>query len=98
MGTFDSDSTSAWWKFKRLQDLVCEDFGNRAANIRAAQAAFEGTLFERQPAVERKAIEMWQTDRDAARKCLTEYCADTSAQACREADRMTAQFTAHNPP
>jgi len=93
MDTFDSDSTLAWWKFKRLQDLVCEDFSNRVANVRAAQAAFEGELFKRQPAVERKALELWQTDPDQARKYLTEYCADAAARACREADRMMAQFT-----
>ena len=92
MGTFDSDSTLAWWKFKRLQDLVCEDFGDRVANVRVAQTAFEGELFERQPVVERKALELWQTNCDAARKYLTEYSAETAARACREADRMAAQF------
>ncbi len=93
VGTFDTDQTQAWWKFKRLQDLVCEDFGNRIADVRGGQAAFEGALFERQPTVERKALELWQIDRDAARKYLTEYCADTAARACQEADRMTAKFT-----
>lgn len=90
-GTFDTDQTKAWWKFKRLQDLVCEDFDNRIAVIRPAQAAFEDTLFKRQPEVERKALELWRTDRDAARKYLTEYCAETAARACRQAERMAAQ-------
>lgn len=93
VGTFDTDLTQAWWKFKRLQDLACEDFGNRIADIRSAQAAFEGSLIERQPAIERKARDLWRTDRDAARKYLTEYCADTAARACQEAERMTAKFT-----
>lgn len=91
-GTFDLDQSLAWWKFKRLQDLVCKDFSNRIADIRSAQTAFEGALFERQPAVERKALELWQTDRDAAGKYLTGYCAETAARACQEADRMTTEF------
>ncbi len=92
-GTFDIDLTLAWWRFKRLQDVVCQDFGNRIADIRAAQAAFERELFESQPMVQRKALELWQTDRDAARAHLTRYCAEVADRACREADRMTAKFT-----
>lgn len=93
VGAFDTDQALAWWKFKRLQDVVCEDFGNRIAGVLAAQAAFERKLFESQPMVKRKALELWQTDRDAARAYLTRYCAEVADRACREADRMTAELT-----
>jgi dipeptidase len=92
-GTFDTDPTQAWWKFKRLQDVVRQDFGNRIVVVRAAQEAFERELFESQAMVERRALELWQTDRDAARKYLTEYCAESADRACQEAERMAVQFT-----
>jgi dipeptidase len=87
-GTFDSDPKLAWWTFKRLQDLVREDFDNRIKAVRPAWAAWEERLFRDQPAVEKKALELWQTDQDAARAYLTRYCAERAAEARREAEKL----------
>ena len=44
-------------------------------------AAFEQRVFRGQPAVERKALELWETDQTAARTRLTQHCAKLAAQA-----------------
>jgi len=91
-GTFDYDPKLAWWTFKRLQDLVRQDFDNRIKVVRPAWAAFEQRVFADQAAVEKKALKLWETDRDAARAYLTEYCAKLSAQARQEAERLSGIF------
>jgi dipeptidase len=95
--SFKPDLDLAWWKFKRLQDLVYAELGNRLPRTRAAQAKFEGPLFARQSAVELKAAEMWQADREAAREFLTRYCTETASRAQQEAARMAAAFDSSPP-
>ncbi len=84
-GTFEPNPYPAWWTFKRLQDLAGEDDGNRLALVHPTWEAFEGRVFRDQQAVEQKALELWATDRDAARRLLTEYCAALAARARRAA-------------
>jgi dipeptidase len=92
-GAFDEDPDLAWWKFKRLQDAVRADFERRIAIVQPAWAEFERTLFDDQPEVERQALELWDTDRQAARKLLTDYCARVAAAACRQADELVERFS-----
>jgi dipeptidase len=93
-GTFDYDPKLAWWTFKRLQDLVREDFDARIKVVRPAWMRFEERVFRDQPAVEKKALELWQTDRGAARTYLTRYCAELAAEAGQKADRLLAALRA----
>ena len=88
-GTFDQDLKLAWWTFKRLQDTVRRDYQRRIATVGPVWTRFEGRLFGDQQSVEAKALELWKTDQEAARRYLTEYCADVAAQARREAQKLT---------
>lgn len=88
-GTFDPDPKLAWWAFKRLQDLVQRDYAGRIKVVRPVWAEFEGRVFRDQPEVERKALQLWETDRAAARAYLTRYCADLAAEAGGEAERLS---------
>jgi dipeptidase len=90
-GTFDVDPDLAWWKFKTLQDLVYAD-ESRGPVVRFRWAAFERRVFREQPAVEAKALELWRTDRTAARRFLTRHCAALADEACREADELIEGF------
>jgi len=87
-GTFDEDAKLAWWTFKRLQDWVYDDYPARIATVGRTWKAFEEREFAEQPEVEAKAIGLWKTDQEAARRYLTEYCAEVAAQACREAKKL----------
>jgi len=91
-GTFDYDPELAWWTFKRLQDLVREDFDNRIKVVRPAWAAFEQRVFADQAAVEKKVLELWATDQDVARAYLTRHCAELAAEARREAEKLSGAF------
>jgi dipeptidase len=91
-GTFEPGSTLVWWKFKKLQDLVYEDFGNRLPRIRAVQERYEGDMRAEHRKAERTALRLWQTDREAARHYITRYCAATAARACMEANRLIVEF------
>ena len=90
-GTFDPNPLLAWWTFKRLQDLVHEDYENRMRIVRPRWTAFEERLFRDQPEVEREALELWKTDPQAASRFLTEYSAHVAAEACREAEALIAR-------
>ncbi len=89
-GTFDHDPGLAWWTFKDLQDVVRADYDNRIEVVRPAWTAFEQRIFADQPALERKALELWKTDREAARAYLTRHCAELAAQARGEAHQVSA--------
>ena len=86
-GTFDEDAKLAWWTFKGLQDWVYGDYQTRAAALRRTWTAFEEREFADQPEVEAKALGLWKTDQEAARRYLTEYCAERAAQAREEAEK-----------
>jgi len=88
-GTFELDPSLAWWTFKTLQDLVHQDYDARIKIVRPVWAKFETRLFDNQPAVEKKALALWQTDQAAARAFLTKYCADVAAEACSNAEKLT---------
>jgi dipeptidase len=91
--TFDDDPKLAWWTFKRLQDLVREDFDNRIKVVRPVWAAFEERVFRNQPTVERKTLELWETDCEAALVHLTDYCAKLAVHARQEAEKLSEAFT-----
>lgn len=98
-GTFDPDPRLAWWTFKSLQDAVLEDAPNRIGVARAAWDTLEKRLLEEQPAVEQEALQLWQTDRDAARRLLTEYCTGVAGRAVDEARILTERLAgAHAAP
>ena len=96
-GTYDPDPRLAWWQFQALQDAADEDYERRAPTVQKAWSAFEDRAFRRQPSVEQKAAELWETDQDAARAYLTRYSAELSAQACREAVRLTETLSKRQP-
>jgi len=97
-GTFDYDPKLAWWTFKRLQDAVREDYAGRIKVVRPVWAAFEQRVFGDQPAVEKKALELWETDKAAARAYLTQHCAKLATQARQEAEKLSRAFRGGDSP
>jgi dipeptidase len=91
-GTFDRDPKLAWWVFKDLQDVVHQDYSARIQRVRRAWAEMERRILADQDAVEKKAVALWKTDPAAARRFLTQYCADLAAAARQEAGRLIAVF------
>ena len=86
-GTFDEDAKLAWWTINGLQDWVYGDYNTRIEPVRRTWRAFEDREFADQAEVEAKAIGLWKTDQEAARRYLAEYCSELAAEARREAEK-----------
>jgi len=90
--TFEPDPHLAWWTFKTLQDRIPRGVGTRPEAAPSEWAEFERGVFARQAAVESRALELWQTDRNAARAYLTRYCTELATEALRTAAELTAKY------
>ena len=89
---FKPDAGMAWWIFKGLQDKVNADYRGRIGIIRAAFDKYEAVVFADQPAVEKKAMELYRTDKPAARRYLTDYSKSVALSAVDKARELTKQF------
>ena len=91
-GSFDSNPESAWWTFKRLQDLIRSDYPSRIKVAQPRQAAFEDHLFANQEVAEERALKLWKTDAESTRRYLTRYCHDVAREARRQAEELIDVF------
>ncbi len=91
-GTFDERPDMAWWTFKKLQDTVRADYARRVRVVTPFWREFEQDLFAAQGDLETKAMKLWETDRDACRELLTQYCALAAARATDEAASLTKRL------
>jgi dipeptidase len=64
---------SAWWVFNFVANIANLKFSYMAPEVRAVQQEIEGRLMAIQPSIEKVALELWQSDPDAARRFLTDY-------------------------
>ena len=87
--SFEPDYTKAWWIFKKLQDEVNKDKAPRTAYAREFWNKFENKIYSQQPNIQKKAFELYNTDKNKANEYLTEYCAKTSREAIANAKELT---------
>ena len=71
---------SAWWVFNFVANIANLKFSYMAPEIQAVQQEIEGKLLAAQPTIEKVALELWQTDPDAARLLLTDYSVNHAEQ------------------
>jgi dipeptidase len=89
---FQPDVSRAWWKFKRLAQVVDVSYAARIGTVRKSWSAMEQRLLQEQTRIEAEALALWPTDPDAARALLTRFCSDRAMEACAEADKLTKMF------
>ena len=89
---FKPDAGMAWWIFKGLQDKVNADYQSRIGIVRAAYDKYEEKVFAAQPAVEKKAMELYRSDKQAARRYLTDYSMAVALGAVGKARSLVTQF------
>ncbi len=89
---FKPDKKHAWWVFKKLQDQVNGDRGKRLGVVRKVWDGVEAKLFAEQAAVEKKAAELYLTDKPAARAYLTKYCSKVALDAVGKARELAKQL------
>jgi len=89
---FRPDAGMAWWIFKGLQDKVNADYRDRIAFVRAACDKYEEKVFAAQPKVENKAMELYRSNKSAAKRYLTDYSRAVALSAVDKARELTKQF------
>jgi dipeptidase len=89
---FKPDAGMAWWIFKGLQDKVNADYQSRIGMVRAACDKHEAEVLAAQPAIEKKAMELYRNDKPAARRYLTDYSTAVALGAVDKARELTKQF------
>jgi dipeptidase len=64
------DDHSMFWRFRKMQALVLQDYPRLAPTAHAAIADFEANLMQKQAAMEAHYLALWQHDRNAARQLI----------------------------
>jgi dipeptidase len=65
---------SAWWTFNFVANFANIRYADMIRDIQAVQRDLEGNLLALQPAVERTALQLHQSDRELMTRYLTDYC------------------------
>jgi len=89
---FEPDTGHAWWIFKGLQDKVKADYRSRIRIVRAECDKYEAGFFAAQPKVEKKAMELYRSDKSAAKRYLTDYSRAVALSAVNKTRELTKQF------
>ena len=71
MSKFSWDS--AWWVFNFVSNFANLKYSYMIKDIQKVQRELEGEEFQLQPAIEKTALELYKTNREAAKKYLTDY-------------------------
>jgi dipeptidase len=85
-----ADDHSMFWKYRKLQVLVLQDYPRFAPMVHAAVAKFEKSVAVRQAAMEKSYLNLWQKDRKAARRLIQTFTNGVISQQ----NRMLAELTA----
>lgn len=64
---------SAWWAFDLVDNLVNRRYQDAIKDVAAVRDAFEAEQFALQPAIEKTAVELFNTNPELAMKFLTNY-------------------------
>lgn len=91
---FQPDNSRAWWKFKRLAQVVDQSYAARIATVQKTWSGMEQRLMHEQAQIEAESLKLWPTDPDAARALLTRFCSERALQGCAEADRLAKTLAA----
>jgi len=87
--TDHADSTSAWWKFRKLQALVMQDFPKYAPKVTDAYAKLNADIQQQQAAFEKEYVKAYAKSPKQAEKLLDAFTAHTVSQV----DALTEQLT-----
>jgi dipeptidase len=91
--TFQPDPSRAWWKFKRLAQVVDQSYAARSGSVKKAWSEMERRLLKEQARIEATALPLWSSDRNAARVVLTRFCSDRALEACAQADKLAERLS-----
>jgi dipeptidase len=88
------DDRSMFWRTRRMQALVLQDYPRLAPVAHQAIADFETDLGAMQAAMETEYLALWRRDRDAARQLIQAFTDRAVAAQERMLDRLIERFAA----
>ncbi len=92
LGTFDYDPDKAFWIFNEVEVLTDINYGKLIRKVRPVYNNLENKIISSQQDVEKKALDLYKTDKAQARKFLTEYSADVAQQAISLAKNLIKEL------
>ena len=95
--TYDFDPGNAFDIFKALEDLIDLNYSENISYARELWNPFEQDQFDLQPAVERVALGLIESDRELAVKFLTGYTGFRANKALETAREMVSHFRSTSP-
>lgn len=91
-GTFDYETSFAWWAFRTLQDLVNKDYQISIDRVRTVWDNFEAKMFANQSTVEEETLRLFLKDKDLAKLHLTDYSKAFALQAVDMTNKMAHEL------
>jgi len=89
LGTADADNVSAWWRFRKLQALVMQDFPKYAPQVKDAYAKLTQSLQAQRADFEAKYVKVYAKSPKQAQKMLDEFTRHTVSQVFDLTDQLT---------
>ncbi len=86
------DDHSMFWRSRKMQALVLQDYPRLAPTAHQAIAALEKEFAARQSAMETRYLSLWQQDLDAARALIQDFSDQSVAALEQMLDRLIEQF------
>lgn len=86
------DNHSMFWRSRKMQALVLQDYPRLASAAHQAIAEFESDLRAKQAAMEIRYLAVWQHDQNAARDLIQTFTDEAVAALERMLDRLTQEF------
>ena len=78
------DWNSAWWSFALVDDLVNQRYGDLKPKLDEVMIPIQNKYFQQQEAIEKAALELYNTDPEMAKRLLTEY----TSMCMKEAEKV----------
>ncbi len=85
-----ADGDTLFWKYRKLQALVLQDYPRFAPKVRTAISRFEQETARRQVAMEKLYLKVWRQDPAAAKRLIQTFTDETLA---RQQQMLTALTT-----
>jgi dipeptidase len=87
------DKNSAFWKFKRLSELVIQNFNKNYKYVSEVWDKVESTEFSLQSSIEKTAVNIMTIKPELCTDYLTKYCDDLSRKIIQQCDEMISELS-----
>lgn len=88
-GTDQADNTSAWWRFRKLQALVMQNFQKYAPQVQTAYGKLNASIQQQQVVFEANYVKAYAKNPKQAQKMLDEFTRRTVDQVFAVTDTLT---------